>query len=227
MLPRIWTQETIAYQGTYFQIPPREVLPKPVQRPHPPLWSACGSDETARLIGGLGMGGLFGSEGGPARVQQLMTLYRDALWTAPGYGSGPAPRAARSAPCQRAASRGANAPARARARQVILRRHASRVHSFHRTVRSSWYRGSIPAVRHRTGAAQRGPTYPSPVRRPGDPALPGKRATRRSRTNIARIAAVALSGFDTPRSWPRRQGHDRRQTGVVTWPSSAGSIRTA
>ena len=94
VLPRIWTQETIAYQGTYFQIPPREVLPKPVQRPHPPLWSACGSDETARLTGGLGMGGLFGSEGGPGRVQQLMALYRDALQTAPGYGSGPVPRAA-------------------------------------------------------------------------------------------------------------------------------------
>ena len=61
----------------------REVLPKPVQRPHPPLWSACGSDETARLTGSLGMGGLFGSEGGPDRVEQLMALYQDALQTAP------------------------------------------------------------------------------------------------------------------------------------------------
>ena len=54
-----------------------------MQRPHPPLWSACGSDETARLTGSLGMGGLFGSEGGPERVRQLMALYRDALPTAP------------------------------------------------------------------------------------------------------------------------------------------------
>jgi alkanesulfonate monooxygenase SsuD/methylene tetrahydromethanopterin reductase-like flavin-dependent oxidoreductase (luciferase family) len=38
------------------------------------------------------MGGLFGSEGGPGRVQQLMALYRDALQTAPGNGH--APRAA-------------------------------------------------------------------------------------------------------------------------------------
>jgi alkanesulfonate monooxygenase SsuD/methylene tetrahydromethanopterin reductase-like flavin-dependent oxidoreductase (luciferase family) len=82
VLPRIWTQEEISYDGTYYQIPRREVLPKPVQRPHPPLWSACGSDETARLTGSLGMGGLFGSEGGPDRVQQLMALYRDALRTA-------------------------------------------------------------------------------------------------------------------------------------------------
>jgi len=94
VLPRIWTQEEISYDGKYYQIPRREVLPKPVQRPHPPLWSACGSDETARLTGSLGMGGLFGSEGGPDRVQQLMALYRDALRTAPGNGTGPAPRAA-------------------------------------------------------------------------------------------------------------------------------------
>jgi alkanesulfonate monooxygenase SsuD/methylene tetrahydromethanopterin reductase-like flavin-dependent oxidoreductase (luciferase family) len=64
------------------------VLPKPVQRPYPPLWSACGSDETARLTGSLGMGGLFGSEGGPKRVEQLMAIYRDALVTAPADNAG-------------------------------------------------------------------------------------------------------------------------------------------
>ena len=29
VLPRIWTEDVIAYQGTYYQIPPREVLPSP------------------------------------------------------------------------------------------------------------------------------------------------------------------------------------------------------
>jgi alkanesulfonate monooxygenase SsuD/methylene tetrahydromethanopterin reductase-like flavin-dependent oxidoreductase (luciferase family) len=89
VLPRIWTQDEIEYHGSYFDIPRREVLPKPLQKPYPPLWSACGSDETARLTGNLGMGGLFGSEGGPDRVQQLMALYRDAL---PSHR--PAPRTA-------------------------------------------------------------------------------------------------------------------------------------
>ncbi|HUC10147.1 MAG TPA: LLM class flavin-dependent oxidoreductase [Stellaceae bacterium] len=91
VLPRIWTQEEVSYDGAYYQIPRREVLPKPVQRPHPPLWSACGSDETARLTGSLGMGGLFGSEGGPERVRQLMALYEDALPPA-ARGAGQTPR---------------------------------------------------------------------------------------------------------------------------------------
>src|SRR5262249_54206239 len=94
VLPRIWTQDEISYEGEYYRIPRREVLPKPLQKPHPPLWSACGSDETARLTGSLGMGGLFGSEGGPDRVGQLMALYQHALRAAPTSAAMPAPRAA-------------------------------------------------------------------------------------------------------------------------------------
>jgi alkanesulfonate monooxygenase SsuD/methylene tetrahydromethanopterin reductase-like flavin-dependent oxidoreductase (luciferase family) len=93
LLPRIWSETEITHSGEYFKIPRREVLPKPIQKPHPPLWSACGSDETARLTGRLGMGGLFGSEGGPARVRELMALYGDSLRTA-GHGPSPTRRAA-------------------------------------------------------------------------------------------------------------------------------------
>ena len=88
MLPKIWTQNEFSYDGTYFKTPRREVLPKPVQRPHPPLWSACGSDETARLTGNLGMGGLFGSEAGPDRIRQLLAIYNDALTTSPNGTKG-------------------------------------------------------------------------------------------------------------------------------------------
>ena len=94
VLPRIWTQEEVSYDGSYFKIPRREVLPKPLQKPHPPLWSACGSDETARQTGDLGMGGLFGGEGGPGRVKELMALYRNSLANAASRSGGAAPRAA-------------------------------------------------------------------------------------------------------------------------------------
>jgi alkanesulfonate monooxygenase SsuD/methylene tetrahydromethanopterin reductase-like flavin-dependent oxidoreductase (luciferase family) len=40
------------------------------------------------------MGGLFGSEGGPDRVRELVALYREALRTAPNNGTGPKPPAA-------------------------------------------------------------------------------------------------------------------------------------
>jgi alkanesulfonate monooxygenase SsuD/methylene tetrahydromethanopterin reductase-like flavin-dependent oxidoreductase (luciferase family) len=46
------------HQGSYFSMPPRNVVPKPVQRPHPPLWVACTNRDTLKLAARLGMGAL-------------------------------------------------------------------------------------------------------------------------------------------------------------------------
>ena len=46
------------YQGEYFSMPCRNVVPKPVQKPHPPLWVACSNRETIKLAAKLGMGAL-------------------------------------------------------------------------------------------------------------------------------------------------------------------------
>ncbi len=88
VLPKIWTEEVFSHQGRYYQVPPREVLPKPLQKPHPPLWSACASEETTRLTGEMGMGALVGSEGGPDKVAGVLELYQKSLKKAqPAAGS--------------------------------------------------------------------------------------------------------------------------------------------
>ena len=46
------------FEGKYFSMPPRNVLPKPVQKPHPPLWVACPSRDTMRYAARNGMGAL-------------------------------------------------------------------------------------------------------------------------------------------------------------------------
>jgi alkanesulfonate monooxygenase SsuD/methylene tetrahydromethanopterin reductase-like flavin-dependent oxidoreductase (luciferase family) len=46
------------YQGKYFSMPHRNVVPKPLQKPHPPLWVACSNRDTIRLAARLGMGAL-------------------------------------------------------------------------------------------------------------------------------------------------------------------------
>ena len=39
---KMWTtDEYPGYSGRHFSMPPRKVLPKPLQQPHPPLWMAC------------------------------------------------------------------------------------------------------------------------------------------------------------------------------------------
>ena len=46
------------HAGKYFNMPVRNIVPKVVQRPHPPLWLACSSRETLKLAARLGMGAL-------------------------------------------------------------------------------------------------------------------------------------------------------------------------
>ncbi len=46
------------YDGRYFKMPPRNVVPKPVQKPHPPMWLACSSRPMIHLAAQLGLGAL-------------------------------------------------------------------------------------------------------------------------------------------------------------------------
>lgn len=46
------------FQGQFFSMPPRNIVPKPLQDPHPPLWVACSNRETIRLAARLGIGAL-------------------------------------------------------------------------------------------------------------------------------------------------------------------------
>jgi alkanesulfonate monooxygenase SsuD/methylene tetrahydromethanopterin reductase-like flavin-dependent oxidoreductase (luciferase family) len=57
MLP-MFTREDWSYAGPHFTFPARNVLPKPLQKPHPPLWVACSQMETIRMAGMRGMGAL-------------------------------------------------------------------------------------------------------------------------------------------------------------------------
>ena len=41
---KAWTQERFSFQGTHFNFDDIEVLPKPLQQPHPPIWMAATSE---------------------------------------------------------------------------------------------------------------------------------------------------------------------------------------
>jgi alkanesulfonate monooxygenase SsuD/methylene tetrahydromethanopterin reductase-like flavin-dependent oxidoreductase (luciferase family) len=46
------------YEGPHFKFPYRNVVPKPLQKPHPPLWVACSQLPTIEYCGRKGMGAL-------------------------------------------------------------------------------------------------------------------------------------------------------------------------
>jgi alkanesulfonate monooxygenase SsuD/methylene tetrahydromethanopterin reductase-like flavin-dependent oxidoreductase (luciferase family) len=55
-IPKMWTQERYQHEGRFFSMPSRAVLPKPLQKPHPPLWVAVSSPGTEDDAADRGMG---------------------------------------------------------------------------------------------------------------------------------------------------------------------------
>jgi natural product biosynthesis luciferase-like monooxygenase protein len=69
---KCWTEERVSFQGKYFQVDDLYVRPKPLQKPHPPIYMACLSAESFRLAGRYGfnvlMSGAFGLSAEGAKV---------------------------------------------------------------------------------------------------------------------------------------------------------------
>ena len=63
------------YKGQYFDMPCRNIVPKPVQRPHPPLWVACSQRETIRMAARLGIGALTFAFVDPMEAQEWVDEY--------------------------------------------------------------------------------------------------------------------------------------------------------
>jgi alkanesulfonate monooxygenase SsuD/methylene tetrahydromethanopterin reductase-like flavin-dependent oxidoreductase (luciferase family) len=63
------------FQGEFFSMPTRNVVPKPVQKPHPPLWVACSNRETIKLAARLGIGALTFAFVDPAEARQWVDDY--------------------------------------------------------------------------------------------------------------------------------------------------------
>ncbi len=59
VVTRMLTEEPFTgHRGRWVDVPPRNVVPKPKQRPHPPLWVACSRRETIEMAARKGMGAL-------------------------------------------------------------------------------------------------------------------------------------------------------------------------
>ena len=63
------------YKGQYFEMPCRNIVPKPAQRPHPPLWVACSQRETIRMAARLGIGALTFAFVDPAEATEWVEEY--------------------------------------------------------------------------------------------------------------------------------------------------------
>jgi alkanesulfonate monooxygenase SsuD/methylene tetrahydromethanopterin reductase-like flavin-dependent oxidoreductase (luciferase family) len=67
------------YEGRAFKMPCRNVLPKPVQKPHPPMWMACTNRDTIKVAASLGLGALAFSFIDEAEARTWSRIYYDII----------------------------------------------------------------------------------------------------------------------------------------------------
>jgi alkanesulfonate monooxygenase SsuD/methylene tetrahydromethanopterin reductase-like flavin-dependent oxidoreductase (luciferase family) len=85
-LPEMWREGFYAYEGDSFSVPAREVFPKPVAKPHPPLWVAAGNPGTFEKAGHMGLGVLCFTIGSPSELAKLIAVYKKAIQEADPVG---------------------------------------------------------------------------------------------------------------------------------------------
>jgi F420-dependent oxidoreductase-like protein len=50
IIKSLWTQERTSFAGRYYQLKDAIANPKPVQKPHPPIWIGASGESTLRLV---------------------------------------------------------------------------------------------------------------------------------------------------------------------------------
>jgi alkanesulfonate monooxygenase SsuD/methylene tetrahydromethanopterin reductase-like flavin-dependent oxidoreductase (luciferase family) len=76
---RMWKDEDYSYDGKFFSMPSRNVLPKPYSKPHPPIWMAAGSPSTFDLAAELGVGILCFGFSTPDQLTPLVARYKEKI----------------------------------------------------------------------------------------------------------------------------------------------------
>lgn len=87
LLPRMWMEERVRYNGQFVNFPERAVLPKPIQRPHPPMWVAVTAPGTEVDAAERGLGCLTVSPGNIAKNAPKFAKYREVIKTAEPVGA--------------------------------------------------------------------------------------------------------------------------------------------
>jgi probable F420-dependent oxidoreductase len=65
LMKRLWTEEKVTHKGKYFKLENVTVGPRPVQKPHPPIWTGGGAESALKRAGRIADGFICGSSSIP------------------------------------------------------------------------------------------------------------------------------------------------------------------
>jgi len=81
-IKRLWTEEKVSMKTPYFELDEASCLPKPLQRPHPPIWVGANADPAVERAARLGDCWYIGPAVEISTVERQLEMYRRALDTA-------------------------------------------------------------------------------------------------------------------------------------------------
>jgi alkanesulfonate monooxygenase SsuD/methylene tetrahydromethanopterin reductase-like flavin-dependent oxidoreductase (luciferase family) len=84
---KMWTQDEYSYEGKYWRLPPRNVLPKPYAKPHPPIWMAAGNPPSFEAAARHGMGCLGFNMASIDDMKPMIDAYKAAIGEAQPVGA--------------------------------------------------------------------------------------------------------------------------------------------
>jgi len=76
---RLWTEEMVTMKAGHFELDGASCMPKPLQKPHPPIWVGANADPAVERAARLGDCWYIGPGVEIATVERQMELYRRAL----------------------------------------------------------------------------------------------------------------------------------------------------
>ena len=83
----MWREGTYpGHEGKHFSMPPRNVLPKPFTKPHPPMWVAAGSPSTFEKAAQMGLGVLCFTTASLETLKPLIETYKKNIEKAEPVG---------------------------------------------------------------------------------------------------------------------------------------------
>src|SRR3954452_9311197 len=86
--PKMWMQDTYeGYEGKFWSLPPRKILPKPYVKPPPPMWYAAGNTSSYAMAAKYGLGVLGFSVGDLEGAEKAVRSYKSAIAEAEPIGA--------------------------------------------------------------------------------------------------------------------------------------------
>ena len=87
MLPQIWQADEFSWEGNFWNVPTRRVLPRVFQKPHPRMYLACTQADSFRLAAEKGIGVLSSSSYAVEILAEHVKVYREAVNRAAPVGA--------------------------------------------------------------------------------------------------------------------------------------------